>query len=487
VFDAHPGMHYAFRIMVTHVKNNSNRRAFLKLAALGTGLSVSGGCRMFSHRREKTGKTGVAGAEKSRSPLKFGFIGVGGIGRKHLSEFSSMGVNVAALCDVDERELYGARDMLSNKHPSARLYKDFRVMLQNNPGMDAVVIATPDHGHGIQAALSLRAGCHVFLETPLAHTLEELDILETEAARAEKIIMPGDCGCMHEEALRAHEVISTDVLGKISEVHVWTSGPIWPQGGPAPSGSDPVPETLDWQLWLSGAKPRSFKRYAYHKFNWRGWTDFGSGTPGDIGCRLLGFPFKVLKLEAPGNVQRLFHAGGTELSYPRSTELHFQCESKAQKRPVDLFWYDGGRMPRAELLSQVEATLGKLPGTGTLIIGEQGSWFVSGAKCKQHYIGLNGGRRMVDLEKHDLWTSAPKFLPRNGSACELFLRAVRNSKGYDFKINAGKALNQAVLVGAVAQRMDGLLNWNAKKGRFIRTDEACELIKPHLETEWKYY
>ncbi|MFO7937312.1 MAG: Gfo/Idh/MocA family oxidoreductase [Kiritimatiellia bacterium] len=467
---------------------NDNRRTFLRHAAVSAAAAFAGGCGVFQGKRtEALRERDVSSRADPGPPLDFAFIGVGGIGSQHLQSFNRPEINVAALCDVDMRELYKARDMISVRHPSVQIYKDFRVMLQNMPRLDAVVISTPDHGHGVQAVHALRAGCHVFLETPLTHTLEELEVLENEAERAGRIVMPGDCGCMHEEALRAHEVISTGILGKIIQVHIWTNRPVWPQGGSLPAGSDPVPETLDWQLWLSGAKPRSFKRYVYHRFNWRGWTDFGSGTLGDIGCRLLGFPYKVLQLEAPYETERTYASRCSEFSYPRATELRLQCESRLQRDPVEIFWYDGLRMPRPELLKQVRTTLGRVPGTGTLIIGERASWLVRGSACEQHYLGQNGARRMVDLEKHDLWTSAPALFPRNSNPRELFLRSVRNSRNCGFDMFAHSDLNQAILIGAIAQRMDGRLKWNKRKGRFRKNDTADNLTRPHLEPGWKYY
>lgn len=480
-----------FSVMASGVnmhRETKNRRDFLKLTAAGVGISLSSGCGTFSRGRKKS--SGRRKPEAGTAPpkaLRMGFIGVGGSGNKNLQAFSARGIEIVALCDVDTRELYRARDAVSEKHPSIRLYKDFRIMLANAGALDAVVISTPDHAHGMQAVHALRSGCHVFLETPLVHTLKELSVLEQETKEARRIVMPGDCGCQHEEALRAREVLSTGVLGDILQVHIWTNRPVWPQGGDAPSGSDPVPENLDWQLWLSGAKPRPYKRFVYHKFNWRGWTDFGCGALGDIGCRLLGFPFKVLNLDAPHEFTRIYHVGGTELSYPKSTELRISCESGNQKKDVELFWYDGYRMPRIELLSQVKATLGKIPGTGTLIVGERGSWFVSGTECEQHYMGINGAVRMTDLEKHELWSSAPKFLPRTGTPHDLFLRTVRNSKGYDFEVNADKALNQAILGGTISQRLEGTVNWNGRKECFIKNEAANALLAPYIEESWRYY
>lgn len=464
------------------------RRAFLRLSALGAGLSLAGGCGIFTQGRRSGFKPGHCGAINSDgTPLKFGFIGVGGAGREHLRRFTAIGVDILALCDVDQRELYAARDLVSNSSAPPRIYKDFRVMLASNPGLDAVVVSTPDHGHVMQAVHALRTGCNVFLETPLAHTLEELAVLERETKRAKRVLIPADIGGTHKTAHRAHALISSNVLGKISQVHIWSNRPLWPQGGEIPEESDPVPETLDWQLWLAGAKPRPYKQFVYHKFNWRGWNDFGSGTLGDVGCRLIGFPFKVLDLEAPRDVESMYNRGGSAASYPRSTQLRLRCRSRSCKNPVELFWYDGGRLPRAELLTQVRDTLGKVPGTGTLMVGERGSWLVTGVDCDQHYIGLNNAGRMTDFEKHELWSSASPSLPCRGSSEEIFLRAICGADRYDFESSARKALNQTVLIGAIAQRMDGTLQWNQRRERFQNNDAANALLKPHLEAGWEYF
>ncbi len=462
-----------------------SRRAFLRSGAAGVGVSLTGGCgtlkRLCGKRRDSDGVNTAAPPQRT---LRFGFIGAGGIGRRHIQSFSAAGVHVAALCDVDERELHDARDLIRDRFPGVRLYKDFRVMLADTQKLDAVVIATPDHAHGVQATHALRRNCDVFLETPLTHTLAELDLLEGEAERAGRLVLPGDCGCHRQEALRACEILGSGFLGAISQIHLWTNNPVWPQGGDTPVGSDPVPAELDWQLWLSGARPRPFKRFVYHRFNWRGWTDFGSGTLGDVGCRLLGFPFAALDLKAADEIERVAALGGTPASYPRATELRFRCESGVQKGKIELRWYDGRRMPPAALLAQVRATLGEVPGAGILIEGERGSWFVTGAENERHCIGLPGGTRMTALEHHELGNSLPRTLPHGSTPTEIFLRALHDRKGYNFAVDARRALHRTVLCGAVAQRIGGVLQWNERRRRFEENETANALMQPHREAAW---
>jgi len=462
--------------------NPKNRRSFLKLSLSGAGLSISGGCASlpFTGPLRRSARSPIP----SDQPLRLAFIGVGGIGRNHLNLFGRSRVQIAAICDVDQRELESARDTLALKFPGVQTFQDFRVMFDNVKNLDAVIIATPDHGHGMQAVRALREGCHLYLETPVVHTFDELNVLERAARQANRLVLSGDLNTSHEKALRAREALHTGVTGKIRQVHIWTNRPVWPQGAELPSGSDPVPSALAWDLWLAGTRPRSFKRFAYHKFNWRGWTDFGSGALGDIGCQLLSFPYEVLELDAPESIERLHAVAGSEASYPQSSELRFVCRSARQKNRIEIFWYDGNRLPRAEILQQAQATLGRVPGTGVLLMGEKGSWLSSGSDCSQHYLGLNGSARMTDFEKHDLWVSAPEYLPRTGTRQECFLHAVRSGKDYDFNQTAQPALMKAILAGALAQRMGGLLNWKDRKGRFDDNDAANLLLSPRLQPEF---
>jgi hypothetical protein len=248
-----------------------------------------------------------------------------------------------------------------------------------------------------------------------------------------------------------------------------------------------LPTALAWDLWLAGTRPRSFKRFAYHRFNWRGWVDFGSGALGDIGSQLLSFPYDALALDAPERIERLHAVAGSAASYPQSSEVRFVCRSALLKNRVEIFWYDGTRLPHAGVLQQVQATLGRIPGTGVLLMGAKGSWLSTGSDCSQHYIGLNGSARMTDLEKHDLWVSAPKYLPRTGSREDYFLQAVRSGEEYDFNQSAQAALTKAILTGALAQRMGGALNWRDRKGRFSDNDAANRLLAPNLQPGWEYF
>ena len=235
-----------------------SRRAFLRTAAGGCAMA-SGGCLGFAR--------GGARRKDAAERLKVAVIGVGGCGQANVQAVCGAGEELVALCDVDESVLLAGREQVARQYPAVRLYKDFRVLLDAEKGVDAVFIATPDHGHAVQAAWAMARGCHVYIEPPLARTLREVRVLREQARQHNVTVQLGNQGSAKAEFRRALEVLTAGVIGEVGEIHVWTNRPVWPQGINRPDGCDPVPAGLDWDLWLGGAPARPFKNKVYHRFN----------------------------------------------------------------------------------------------------------------------------------------------------------------------------------------------------------------------------
>src|SRR5688572_6502299 len=221
-------------------------------------------------------------------------VGANGKGAVDINGAQAAGAQIVALCDVDERSL----DERGQQFPQAKRYKDYREMLdKEQQNIDAVTVSTPDHHHAPAAMRAMRLGKHVYCQKPLTHTVQEARLM-AELAREKKVATQmGNQGHSDIDTRRLVELIRAGVLGKVTDVHVWTNRPIWPQGIARPATAE-VPPGLDWDLWLGPAPHRSYAA-GYHPFNWRGFWDFGTGALGDMGCHCMDLPFFALNLRDP--------------------------------------------------------------------------------------------------------------------------------------------------------------------------------------------
>jgi predicted dehydrogenase len=457
---------------------NKTRRDFLRVSGAALAAGALGGCRSAAAALRRRGAS---------ERLSVGVIGVAGRGTANLTAALEAGENIAALCDVDEAALLAARDKVAERCPGVRLYKDFRVLFDAEKALDAALISTPDHGHGAQAAWALQKGCHVYVETPVARTLAEVRHLRELARARGAVVQVGDAGCATEEYRRAVELLSSGLLGQVSEVHAWTSRPVWPQGMRRPEGSDPVPASLDWDLWLGGACARPFKSKVYHRFNWRAWHDFGTGALGDAGMQALGLAFRVLGLGAPVAVEAAGLAECPPETYPKSSQVRFEFAARGKRQPaVTMQWYDGSCRPPAELMPQLAASGGQVPSSGCLLVGDKGAWISTDDTGTRHALALRGEARATDFEKHEACLAVPASLPRVTSHQQEFFDAVRGRGSAFCELAAAAPLAECVLAGCVAQRVPGALAWDSRKGRFSKSEAANLLVTPTFREGWDY-
>src|SRR6266446_640765 len=353
------------------------RRQFIYSTAMVAGGAAVSGCAGVRPRR-------VPANDK----LNIGVVGTGGKGESDTACCS--GENIVALCDVDANTLSRAHQ----KHPDAKTYKDFRLMLEKEKSLDAVIVATPDHCHAAVAAMAIRLGKHVYCQKPLTQTVYEARLLRKLAKEHGVATQMGNQGSSEDGLRRAVEVIQAGLIGSVSQVHVWSNRPIWPQGMDRPPGEDPVPAHLDWDLWLGPARFRPYKgswpqghpgreRRVYHDFVWRGWQDFGTGALGDMACHTANMPFRALKLGYPTEIEAE-SSGINKESYPLKSKIRFQFPAREGLEPVTFWWNDGGNplpddpyshdgnnKPPAEATAEIREMLDKIPESGCLLIGDK--------------------------------------------------------------------------------------------------------------------
>lgn len=368
------------------MRDKPSRREFVDRGSkLAAAAMVVPGSAMVVPRR-------VLGAGR-RAPserLNISIVGVGGQGTENALELGSE--HVAAICDVDFGVVHRrVQERLTDYdgNPSekgrrwreqflqARQYTDFREMLEKEPELDAVVVATPDHLHAPIAKAAMQAGKHVYVEKPLTYTVDEARKLARIADETGVVTQMGNQGHSRDSARLINEWVQAGVVGAVTEVHVWTNRPIWPQGvlRPAPweEGLNPgwyqqwhqgailslaadvmdagygLPEGMDWDLYL-GPTTRDVPYHpVYHPFNWRGWVDFGVSALGDMGAHLIDHPVWALGLTYPTSVEATSTPWGgpadDPVSFPLAMRAHFEFPARGSAPPVDLHWYDGGLMP----------------------------------------------------------------------------------------------------------------------------------------------
>ncbi len=238
------------------------------------------------------GKGFIAPSDK----LLIAGIGAGGKGESDIANFFKSGkADIAFLCDVDDTRAKKSRESF----PKAKYYRDYREMLEKeHKHIDAVSVSTTDHSHAIQAMAAMQLGKHVYVQKPLTHDIYEARMLTEAAIKYKLVTQMGNQGSSGDGVRQLMEWYNAGVIGEVTDVHIWTDRPVWPQGIAWPTQKAKIPKDLDWDLWLGTAPKKEFIENLV-PFNWRGWWDYGTGALGDMGCHLIEAPFRVLDLGYP--------------------------------------------------------------------------------------------------------------------------------------------------------------------------------------------
>ena len=417
---------------------------------------------------------GGPGRSSANEKLNIAGIGVGGQGGSNMNNVSSE--NLIALCDVDENRAGGT----FKRFPNARKYKDFRRMLEKeHKNIDAVVVSTPDHCHAPAAIMAMRMGKHVYCEKPMAHTILEARRM-TEVARETGVVTQMGQGGHAGEGLRlTYEFIHNGAIGPVREVHVWSDRPgtperpWWPQGVDAPQGSEPVPETLDWNLWLGPARWRPYHS-AYCPFKWRGYWDFGCGAMGDMAVHNADPAFFCLDLDAPTAVEAET-SGVNDVTLPKWSIITYEFPAKGSRPPVTMKWYDGGKLPpRPAELEEGR----KLDGNGILFVGDKGKILCGGWASPPRLIPES---RMREYERPE------KTLPRSPGHHREWIDACKAGKpemamaGFWYS----GPFTEALLVGNLAVRLGRRVEWDSRTMRSPNCPEADNYVTKFYRTGWR--
>ncbi|MAO16315.1 Gfo/Idh/MocA family oxidoreductase [Muricauda ruestringensis] len=451
----------------------------------------------------KKSSVGALGIMLAPSILKAGFpkdklrtahIGVGNMGMEDLKAVSShSAVEVIALCDVDALNLSAAHKM----HPGARIFFDYRAMLEEmGDEIDAVIVSTPDHTHAPASLMAMNMDKPVYCQKPLTHYVSESREMKKVAAEKGLVTQMGIQVHSFYDYKLATLLIQSGIIGKVHTVHAW-SPKNWGYDGPLPEGEDPVPDQLDWNLWLGTSKQRPYKDDMYHPGNWRKLMDYGCGTLGDMGVHIFDTPYNALNLDVPRTIKTECRPTNG-FGFPEKNTVTYEFPgTEYTGKSLKWVWYDGPGAPEMHedlLLPGMEMkkdkdTSGKSDENSISLdagvageneLPEQGAMFVGtkGRLLLPHFMQLPKKivrGKYVDIskeiakvsEEHNLGepirnygTEGPKHYHQFVDAC---LGKGETTAPFDYAAR----LTETILLGTIAGRFPGeTLHWDAETAQF---------------------
>ena len=446
-------------------QNGISRRKFLGSTAIGAAAFT------IVPRHVLGGRGYTAASEK----LHVAGVGIGGMGKNNVKNCSNE--NIVALCDVDHDHAAKIFDL----YPKAKRYKDYRRMLEKQKDIDAVVIATPDHTHAVIAMAAMRAGKHVYVQKPLAHSVYEARML-TEAARKYKVATQmGNQGHSTEGIRLICEWIADDAIGQVRKVYAWTDRPggRWAQGVHRPVETPKVPKNLDWDLWLGPAPYRPFNE-AYHPFKWRGWWDFGTGSLGDMACHIMDPVFWALKLGSPDQIiasyAKTSKIDSIVETAPVGSIVHYRFPARGNLPEVKMEWYDGGLMPPRPVDLEPTRRMGDSNG-GVIFEGDKGK-IMCGCYAKSP--------RLIPETSMQAYNQPEQSIERvEGSHEQDWIDACKGGDPASSNFDISGPLAESVVLGNLAIRNPNrVLDWDGDNMRVTNYEKANELVRHKYRKGW---
>jgi hypothetical protein len=481
-----------------------------------------------------------AGYKSPNEKLNFAAIGSGGQGGSNISAAAPT-ENIVALCDVDDRRAAAT----FKRFEKAPKFKDFRRMLdQEGKNIDAVIVATPDHMHATAAMWAMERGKHVYVQKPLVRTVWEARQLRAAAAKYKVATQMGNQGYSNEGTRQCAEIVWNGDIGNVTEVHAWSDRPMWPQGLTTIPKEDPVPSTLDWDLWLGIAAQRPFTAegktepdknggFFYQPFNWRGFYDFGCGALGDMACHILGSPNMALHLSKRKviAVECIKKEGVSPFMFPKASVIRFDFAPYGNMPALKVFWYDGLKenpkiagvpegewlgdppsLPRPEGASAPAGGRGAAPmrpaddefhSPGRVFNWAEFQALKAATKPLRFpvpdgslFIGDKGMlttgtygdvTRLIPVEKMKDYRMPPPLLTRSPGHMRDFIRACKGGDPACSNFDVAAPFVEWMLLGVIALRHEGKLEYDPEKMRITNNSDANKFLKPTFRKGWAFH
>ena len=454
------------------VQFTPTRRGFLLgFGAFGLSLGASGAIDL-APQDSFNGK--IAGRR-----LKMASIGCGGMGRGATESLISAGCDLVAVCDIDPSMF----DHWEKKCPGIPKFTDYREMLKvMGDKFEVVQVGTPDHTHAYISIDCMNAGKHVYVQKPLARTVEECELMLKTSLRTRRVVQMGNQG--HPGVWRYKALLDAGVWGDIKAIYSWSDRPIWPQGMKEYAKSEPLPKKFAKNAWDCWCGPSADHGYspAYHRFKWRGWWDYGCGAIGDMAVHNADPAFWTFQLGLPVTVKADTLGGGAvDVAYPKKSRIEMTfAPNKLLSDGIKLVWTDGGVKPTAEEVPALKA-LDKIDGNGLIIVGTKAT-SIGGSHAKKP-VCIEGDKEafaaaLAQGDKKAKYNHYREFV----EAC-----LAGDLEKCGSKLSYAAPLTEALLIGCVALRFPGEeLAFDAKKMCFTNKPEANAFLKAPKRGDWDF-
>ena len=413
----------------------------------------------------------LASIGESQTRLRTAHIGIGGMGAEDLQSIAShQSVDVVALCDVDNKNLEAAHLIF----PEAKIFKDYRVMLEKiSSDIDAVIVSTPDHTHAPASIMAMQMDKAVYCQKPLTHYVSEAREMRNLAEQKNLVTQMGIQVHSFYDYKLATLLIQSGIIGKVHTVKAWTDRNFG-YDGPAPKGNDPVPDSLDWNLWLGTSSERPYKEKYYHPGVWRKLVDYGCGTLGDMGVHIFDTSYNALTLDVPLTIKNKCRKP-SGYGFPESNSVTYTFRGTPYTTDtLTWIWSDGPGSPLDKKYLELP-NKNKLPLQGAMFIGEKGRLLLPHFMEKPKHI-VNGEYKEIDIKKYDpnntLGNRLNDYKLASPKHYHQFVDACLGKDKVSAPFSYSSRLTETILLGLIAGRFpDKTLNWDSINAKF-KEDEA---------------